>query len=264
MNPKYSPQPFHIPFNRRRLLQSLALAGAGLWTHGALAEMLTLTARQTEGPFYPDQLPLDTDNDLIVINDSLKPSIGEITYLSGRVLGPDGKALRGATVEIWQCDANGAYIHSRSGNSAKRDSNFQGFGRFLTAGDGEYLFRTIKPVPYSGRCPHIHAMVRMNGRELLTTQVYIKGHPQNETDGVRRGIRDEKALESVTVDFAPLPGAKAGELAAKWDIVLGTAPQDGDPHERHEARTERRGGPGGRRPGPSDGPLGTQPPRPPN
>lgn len=263
MNPIRFAQPFHIPINRRRLLQSLALASAGFWTHGAFAEMLTLTPRQTEGPFYPDHLPLDTDNDLIVVNDALTPAVGDITYLSGRVLGADGKPLRGATVEIWQCDNNGAYIHTKSVNSGKRDGNFQGYGRFLTADSGEYLFRTIKPVPYAGRCPHIHAKVRMNGEALLTTQLYMKGHAQNETDGVRRGIRDAKALESVTVDFAPLPGAKAGELTAKWDIVLGAAPQDSDPHQRHEVKAERAGGPGGpggQRPPPRDGRRGGPPP----
>ena len=260
MNPIHSPQPFHIPLNRRRLLLSLALATAGFWTRGALAEMLTLTPRQTEGPFYPDHLPLDTDNDLIVVNDSLTPAVGEITYLSGRVLGPDGAPVRGATLEIWQCDNNGAYIHTHSFNAGKRDANFQGYGRFLTAGSGEYLFRTIKPVPYSGRCPHIHAKVRMNGAELLTTQLYIKGNPQNENDGVYHGIRDTKARDSVTVDFLPLPGAKTGELSGKWDIVLGTTPPDSDPHDRHEVTAERRGGgPGG------DGLGGSRrPPPPPN
>src|SRR6266853_5590916 len=113
MNPNVFPQPLHIPYSRRRLLQSRALASAGFWTCGALAEMLTLTPRQTEGPFYPDHLPLDTDNDLIIVNNSLTPAVGAITYLSGRLLGPDGTPLRGATVEIWQCDNNGAYINTR-------------------------------------------------------------------------------------------------------------------------------------------------------
>jgi protocatechuate 3,4-dioxygenase beta subunit len=247
-----SPPPFYIPLNRRRLLQSLALATAGFMTPGAFAEMLTLTPKQTEGPFYPDHLPLDTDNDLIVVNNSLTLAVGDITYLSGRVLGADGQPLRGATVEIWQCDNFGAYINTHSFNAAKRDANFQGYGRFLTAASGEYLFRTIKPVPYSGRCPHIHAKVRMNGAELLTTQLYIKGHPQNDGDGVYQGIRDPKARESVTVDFAPA-GSGAKELVAKWDIVLGTAPADTDPHDRHEVKSSG-GGPGG--PGGFGGPGG--------
>ena len=57
-----TPQPFHIPFNRRRLIRSLALAGGALFaTRGLFAEMLTLTPRTTAGPYYPDHLPLDQD-----------------------------------------------------------------------------------------------------------------------------------------------------------------------------------------------------------
>lgn len=239
--------------SRRRFLTHLAATGAFFTTPGAFAEALTLTPRQTEGPFYPDHLPLDTDNDLLILNDSIAPAVGEVTYLSGRILGPDGAPLRGATVEIWQCDAGGAYLHSRTGNADKRDKNFQGYGRFLTASSGEYFFRTIKPVPYPGRTPHIHAKVRINGRELLTTQVYVKGHPGNAKDGIYNRILDGKARESVTVDFAALSGAPSGVLAAKWDIVLGTTPPD-DEHSKHThtppERTRSKGsGPGGRPPG---------------
>ena len=253
---------FHIPLSRRRLLRSLAIASGGFLVPGAFAAALTITPKQTEGPFFPDHLPLDTDNDLLIVNESITPAVGEVTYLSGLVLGPDGKPVRGATVEIWQCDVNGVYIHTKSfGGHDKQDKSFQGYGRFLTAGSGEYLFRTIKPVPYAGRCPHIHAKVRANGRELLTTQLYIKGHPQNDNDGVRRGIRDAAALQSVTTEFAPMSGAPSGVLAAKWDIVLGVTPAD-DEHSKHEhsgAERERRGGgPGG--PPRGDGDLPPPPP----
>jgi protocatechuate 3,4-dioxygenase beta subunit len=215
--------PPHV--DRRHFLARLGFAAALFTAPGAFAEALTLTPRQTEGPFYPDKLPLDTDNDLLILNDAITPAVGEVTYVSGRILGPDGAPVRNAVVEIWQCDAGGAYLHSRTGNADKRDANFQGFGRFVTGSTGDYLFRTIKPVPYPGRTPHIHYKVKAKGKELLTTQCYIKGHPGNERDGLWRGIKDEKARESVTVDFAPLAGAKAGELAAKFDLVLGVTPE---------------------------------------
>jgi protocatechuate 3,4-dioxygenase beta subunit len=213
--------------SRRRFLQQMAFAGgAALLAPGAFAEQLTLTPRQTEGPFYPDHLPLDTDNDLIVVNDALTPAVGEITHLTGRLLDGKGEAIKNAVVEIWQCDANGVYLHSGSGNggAAKRDGNFQGFGRFLTAKDGGYYFRTIKPVAYPGRTPHIHFAIKMKGQKKWTTQCYIKGEPQNDRDGVVRGIRDPKQLQSVMVDFTPVEGSKAGELAAKFDIVMGFTP----------------------------------------
>ena len=221
---KTSPILMPSSFDRRRFLTRSGLALALFATPGAFAEELLRTPQQTEGPFYPDHLPLDTDNDLIIVNDSLTPAVGEITYLSGRILDASGAPIRNATVEIWQCDHGGAYFHSRTGNADQRDKNFQGFGRFVTGSTGEYLFRTIKPVSYPGRCPHVHYAIKMKGREKWTTQCYIKGEASNEKDGVWRGIRDEKQRESVTVDFAPLKDTKAGELAARFDIVMGYTP----------------------------------------
>jgi protocatechuate 3,4-dioxygenase beta subunit len=204
--------------DRRHFLAAL------LSTPGLFAEHLTLTPRQTEGPFYPDHLPLDTDNDLLVLNHGLTPATGEPTYLSGRILDARGEPIRNAQVEIWQVDSKGAYLHSRSGNAAGRDPNFQGFGRFLTGSTGEYLFRTIKPVPYPGRTRHIHMAVLPPGGERLVTQVYVAGEPGNERDMVLRGIRDAKVRASVVVPFAPLPGSKVGELTARFDVVLGFTP----------------------------------------
>lgn len=214
-----------VSLDRRRFLSQLALGAAMFAAPGAFAEALTRTPAQTDGPFYPVKLPLDTDNDLIVINDGLTPAVGEITFLSGRILDARGDPLRGALVEIWQVDDHGAYLHDGSSNHAKRDTNFQGFGRFLTGSSGEYLFRTIKPVPYPGRTPHIHVAVKTRGREKFSTQCYIKGEPQNEKDGVLRRITDAKARESIIVPFAPLAGARHGELAARFDVVLGFTPE---------------------------------------
>lgn len=214
-----------ISSSRRAFLRRAAFASAFFTVPGVFAEELTRTPPQTEGPFYPDHLPLDTDNDLIVINDNSTPAVGEITWVSGRVLDSHGQPIRNALVEIWQCDNNGAYLHSRTGNREKRDSHFQGFGRFLTGATGEYLFRTIKPVPYPGRTPHIHYAIKMKGKKELITQCYIEGHPGNERDGIYRGIKDEKARKSVTIPFTPMKGSRIGELAARFDIVMGLTPE---------------------------------------
>jgi len=211
--------------SRRAFLRRAAFASALLTVPGAFAEELVRTPPQTEGPFYPDHLPLDTDNDLIIVNDATTPAVGDITWLSGRVLDARGEPIRNALVEIWQCDNNGAYLHSRTGNREKRDSNFQGFGRFLTGSSGEYLFRTIKPVPYPGRCPHIHFAIKMKGHKELITQCYIEGFAGNERDGVYRGIKEEKARKSVTIPFAPMKGSRIGELAARFEIVMGLTPE---------------------------------------
>ena len=214
--------PLYLP-NRRLFLGAASVA---FWTtRGLFAEQLTQTPQQTEGPFFPDKLPLDTDNDLLILNDTITPAVGAITHLTGRVLDMKGQPVRNTVVEIWQCDNHGAYLHSGSSNAEKRDKHFQGFGRFLTGSTGEYYFRTIKPVPYPGRSPHIHFKLRRGDQALLTTQCYVKGHPGNERDGIYRSLRDEKARAALTVDFAPLADSKIGELAARFDIVLGMTPE---------------------------------------
>jgi protocatechuate 3,4-dioxygenase beta subunit len=216
--------------SRRRFLNQLATgagaAAASAWfAPGAFAEALTQTPAQTEGPFYPDRLPLDTDNDLLIINDGITPAVGEVTHLTGKVLDANGNPLRNALVEIWQCDRNGAYLHTGTDNRQKSDKNFQGFGRFMTGSTGDYYFRTIRPVPYPGRTPHIHYKIKHKGQEKLTTQCYVKGEPRNDRDGIYRSIRDPRARESITVDFAPIKESKIGELAARFDIVLGFTPE---------------------------------------
>ena len=162
---------------RRSFLQNSLQLAPFFSTPGLFAERLSLTPHQTEGPFYPDHLPLDTDNDLLILNDSLTPAVGTVTYLSGAVLDLSGSPIQNALVEIWQVDSRGVYLHSRGGSREKRDSHFQGYGRFLTDSKGKYSFRTLKPSPYSGRTPHIHIAVSSKGKRLLTTQCYIKGEP---------------------------------------------------------------------------------------
>jgi protocatechuate 3,4-dioxygenase beta subunit len=211
--------------NRRAFLSTLAFGAAAFTTRGLFAEELFQTPRQTEGPFYPNKLPLDTDNDLLIINDATTPAVGDVTYLSGRVLDAQGNPLRNALVEIWQVDNNGVYIHTKDPRSDQHDANFQGYGRFLTGSNGEYLFRTIKPVPYPGRTRHIHFKVGKAEKALLTTQCYVKGEPLNERDGIYRGIKDAKAREALTIDFNPLEGSKIGELTARFDLILGYTPE---------------------------------------
>jgi protocatechuate 3,4-dioxygenase beta subunit len=194
-------------------------------TRGLFAEHLAATPRLTEGPYYPDHLPLDTDNDLVIIDNNITPAVGQITHLSGRVLDSSGNPVKGAVVEIWQSDTHGAYIHSRSPNKASLDRNFQGFGTFVTASTGEYRFRTIKPGLYDGRTRHIHFKVKKSGQELLTSQIFFDGEPLNRTDMVLADLRDPFDRELVIADFQPLPNVKTGEIAARFDIVLGRTPR---------------------------------------
>ncbi len=219
----------HKPiYTRRDFLGSaawtLTAGAAALYVPGVFAQQLQQTPRQTEGPYYPNKLPLDTDNDLLILNDNITPGVGEVTHLTGRVLDAKGQPVRNAVVEIWQCDNNGAYLHTADPNHAKLDKNFQGFGRFVTGSTGEYYFRTIKPVPYPGRTPHIHYIVKQGDKRMLTTQLYIKGHPGNPKDGIWKGLGQKADL--VTTEFKPIKESKIGELAAHFELVLGATPED--------------------------------------
>jgi len=218
--------------NRRNVLTRLASGlflslGTLSLSNSAFADELVRTPRQTEGPFYPDHMPLDTDNDLLIVNDSITSAVGTVTHLSGRVLDSRGEPIRNAVVEIWQVDNRGNYFHTKGVNPENkegRDSNFQGFGRFLTGSTGEYYFRTIKPVPYPGRTPHIHFAVKMKGHDKYTTQCYVRGEPRNATDGVLNGIKNTTERASVIIPFAPIKDSKIGEVTAKFDIVMGFTP----------------------------------------
>jgi protocatechuate 3,4-dioxygenase, beta subunit len=213
-------------FTRRRFLRSAAWTASYFTVPGLFAEELMRTPEMTVGPLYPDKLPRDTDNDLIVVSDSITPAVGQITHLSGQVLDPRGEPIRDALLEIWQVDSTATYLKERSSRRVGTfDPNFQGFGRFITGSSGEYYFRTIKPVAYPTRsAPHIHFMIKAKGRPAWSTQLYIQGHPGNLRDGLYRSIGDPDAQAAVTVAFSPVEGSRIGELVAKFDIVPGFTP----------------------------------------
>ena len=175
------------------------------------------TPAQTVGPFYPATLPPDTDSDLVVLRGAAARAEGVVTHIGGRVLGLDGRPVSGAQVEIWQCDARGIYRHPGDEARGPRDAAFQGFGRVTTRADGAYAFRTIKPVAYPGRTPHIHFLVRAPDRRL-TTQMYVAGEPQNGRDYLYSRLG--RARDAVTVRLDPANGIEAGALAGEFDIVL--------------------------------------------
>ncbi|MFL6695137.1 MAG: intradiol ring-cleavage dioxygenase, partial [Ramlibacter sp.] len=146
------------------------------------------TPAQTEGPFYPVQLPADQDADLLRTG-NLRYEDGEPATVGGTLTDLEGRPLAGSLVEIWQCDAQGHYHHPGDGNRAA--AAFQGFGRVQTDAQGRWRFRTIRPVAYSGRTPHIHVKVRAGRREVLTTQLYVEGDPHNARDGIWRQLSPE-------------------------------------------------------------------------
>jgi protocatechuate 3,4-dioxygenase beta subunit len=199
---------------RRRIVGGLAATLAlPVLIRDALAQAtLRPTPVQTEGPYYPVRLPDDTDFDLLA-QGSLRYTRGSATWLDGTVTDTTGRPLRGAVVEIWQCDQQGHYHHPGDGGNA--DPAFQGFGRVVAGSDGGYRFRTIRPAPYTGRTPHIHVKVRLAQRELLTTQLYVEGDAGNERDFLWRRLSAADRA-AITVPFRP----ESDGLQARFAIVV--------------------------------------------
>jgi protocatechuate 3,4-dioxygenase beta subunit len=211
----------------RRHVIGAALSTVGLALTGptplAVASHLMRTPPQSRGPFYPLELPLDKDNDLVTVAGRAGVAKGQIAHVVGRVLDEHGQPVSKARVEIWQCDASGRYRHPGDQGGAALDPNFQGYGEFVTGADGGYRFRTIKPVPYTGRAPHIHYAISGSGVAPLITQLYVAGAPENQRDFLLNGIPDPDARRRLLAPFASDPTLPSGELIARFDIVLATA-----------------------------------------
>ena len=215
-----------------RLVGRRALAAAGLAAASTallpaarsaaqLGAPLPATPRQTPGPFYPVDWSGDADADLVRVAGEAARAQGTVTHLRGCVLDARGEPVGGVVVEIWQCDAFGRYRHPRD-RPEGRDAAFQGRGRIAAGAAGGFAFRTIRPVPYPGRTPHIHVAVAAPGqREPLVTQFYVAGEPLNERDGLFNALRDPRQRDALLLRPEPADRVEPGALLAVRDIVLG-------------------------------------------
>lgn len=210
--------PISHQVSRRAVLCGVA-ATAVAALPAAASTPLRPTPRQTEGPFYPDRFPDDVDSDLLRVAGYPDPALGQPLELSGRVLDTGGQPIPEAVVEIWQADVNGRYLHSADWSVFRsRDPGFQGYGRVTSGTDGGYRFRTIRPVAYGGRTPHVHFAIRPRGGAPLITQMYVAGEPGNARDSVLNRVRtaEDRALLMVSLDGGPDAGWRGA-----FDVVLG-------------------------------------------
>ena len=207
----------HMRAGRRSLMTGLIAAISGVLVFRWADGNSTGTPHASEGPFYPrpSMRPSDTDHDLVKIVGRVEEAGGEIIVLRGTLKNRQGEPLPGYRIEIWQCDVNGKYLHPGDDRDIVHDTGFQGFGHAITDARGAYTFRTIKPTAYPGRTPHIHVKVLEGETETLTTQFYIKDHPQNRADSLFRSMSETEA-ERVSMTFAQ----KAGGLETEVHIVI--------------------------------------------
>jgi protocatechuate 3,4-dioxygenase, beta subunit len=195
--------------SRRRLLLaaavSLALPG--------LARAARPLAQMTDGPFYPPRAwrqgnGSDWDADLTRVQRGSRVLVarGEHLALALSVVDTDDKPIDNAEVEIWQCDAEGAYRHPNV-DDAFADPGFQGFGSARSGADGTLALRTIRPVPYPGRTPHIHVKLRHPAFGEATSQLFVAGEPGNTRDFLWRQL---KADERAALEMKLQPAAGEG------------------------------------------------------
>ena len=208
-----------VNLRRRSFLQAGALLAAGS-VMSAPAQDLLPTPAQMPGPFYPREFPLDRDNDLVTVAGRAGRAHGMITRITGRVLDARGRPQTGVRVEIWQVNGYGRYHHAADDSDRPLDPNFQGYGMATTGADGAYGFRTIKPLPYPGRAPHIHFALTGQDFGGFITQMYLAGAPENEHDFLLSRIRERAARSRLVVPLVRSAAAN-DELAGEFNIVLG-------------------------------------------
>ena len=200
--------------------RALILAAPALLVPGVALAALAPTPGASEGPFYPVRMPSDDDADLIRVEGAVREAGGDILHLAGRVMDANARPIAGARIEIWQCDANGVYLHPGDRRRAARDAGFQGFGHAKADTAGRFAFRTIVPVPYPGRTPHIHVKVLRGGRDLLTTQLYRAGHPQNPSDFLFRRLAPDQQ-HRVSLAIRPRAASPRPTFETEFDLVIG-------------------------------------------
>lgn len=209
-----------IHSSRRKILT----AAAGAWASSLVpAWALEKTPRLTEGPFYPRavDMPLDDDNDLTRIRGKDGVASGALLDLTGRLVDSTGKILPAATVEIWQCNSHGKYHDGRDDSTAPRDPFFQGFGKTVTDDEGRFRFRTIRPVAYPGRVPHIHFKVKHKGSSELTSQLFVAGDPGLENDFVWRAIASAELKKQMAIKLNPAAAGSEVAMTGYFEIMLG-------------------------------------------
>lgn len=225
----------HDRLSRRRVLGlGLAFQAAALLAPvRSLAAACGLTPRQTSGPFFPLWDQLDKDVDLTKLLGHDNPASGTVLRVAGRVLDENCRPVARAIVDLWQADSNGRYSHPADPNPARRDANFQGWGRAVTDAEGRYSFRTIKPAAYplefldgqpdeqaGWRTPHIHFRVEKPGYRELSTQMYFAGEALNEKDIV---LADLPREEWPKVIIAGRAGAADQPPTYAFDITVARA-----------------------------------------
>jgi protocatechuate 3,4-dioxygenase beta subunit len=173
------------------------------------------TANGPLGPFYPIIRPGDDDFDMTQIKGQTGRALGRVIEVTGRVLDRKGNPVRGAALELWQCNAAGRYDHPGDIAAAPLDPNFQGFAKLVTGPSGEWRVRTIKPAGYDSpigwRTPHIHFDIAGRQSRLITQMYFTEDFATNSKDALYNQLGE---------DAVTAMAAQQEADRYRWDIVL--------------------------------------------
>jgi protocatechuate 3,4-dioxygenase beta subunit len=204
----------------RRRFMLAGGAGAAALACPALASTRRSIATMTDGPFYPPRAwreqwaDWDADLSRVQRDGRTLTARGEHLGLELRLADVNGRVIDGAEVEIWQCDVLAAYRHPGVRMATGQyDEAFQGFGATRSGADGRLRFRTIKPVNYPGRTPHIHIKLRHASFGEATSQLFIAGDPGNARDFLWRALQP---ADRTLLEMALQPAAADSGL--RWQV----------------------------------------------
>ena len=144
-------------------------AGAGPAAVASGVVTCVLLPESTEGPFFLDDQKVRRN---ITEGKRGVPLTLRLTVVDVSTC----RAIRGAAVDVWHCDAAGAYSGAQGAGTSLR-------GIQRTDAKGVAVFRTIYPGWYPGRTPHVHVKVALGGNVVHTGQLYF---PDAVTDAVYR------------------------------------------------------------------------------
>jgi protocatechuate 3,4-dioxygenase beta subunit len=176
----------------------------------------TSTESTVLGPFHMVESPPRRLGENISLDGTGSPC-----QVSGRVTGPDGEPLDGASVDVWQTNEDGFYDVQQPG--IQPAGNLRGL--FTTDDEGRYWFRSVVPRFYpipddgpvgqllaaTGRHPnrpaHVHFIVTAPGHRPVTTHVFVADSPYLDSDAVF-GVKESLIRDVHEVDDP----ARAAEL----------------------------------------------------
>jgi len=206
------------------ILSRRAFAGAGIASAGLVLatgarafQARPLTAESPMGPFFPLDMPTDSDADLTWLKGHSRRASGLVIEVRGRVLDLKGNPIAGARIDLWQANAAGRYAHPADPAVAPLDPDFQGSASIVSDAKGDWRIVTIKPggydSPIGNRTPHIHFDIRGRSHRNVAQLYFPEETAANAKDTLYKALGAEAAT-SVAVRSSADPNKY------EWDIVL--------------------------------------------